>query len=270
MQRWRLLPQSDGDAQHELASAEAMLVGLGEIGQPVLRWYRSPIPAIILGSGQALHEINRDACTASGVHLHRRASGGSAVLFGPDLLMQDIAIPSGHPLAISDVSESYRWLGEVWVATLARFGVAATTVSIQEAREDRQSLPVLLRRVCFAGRSPYEVLCHNRKLIGFSQIRRRQGMLLQVGLAMHWSGGDLARLLSLSTAESATLIRGMEQRVVGLDEVLSQLPTATTIMCAFAASLLDLHQVSLEPSSWHPAEQVALQAAMVRYAAIND
>ncbi|WP_129629266.1 lipoate--protein ligase family protein [Candidatus Oscillochloris fontis] len=270
MQTWRFLPQSDGDAQHELASAEAMLVGLSEIGQPVLRWYHAPTPALVIGSGQALHEINRATCAAAGVRLHRRASGGSAVLFGPDLLMQDIALPAGHHLAISDVSESYRWLGEAWLATLAQLGVAASMVSIAEAREDRQTLPLLLRRVCFAGRSPYEILSGGRKLVGFSQVRRRQGMLLQVGVYMRWSGAALAQLLELSAVEAQALVSEMQERVVGLDEIVPQRPTPATIMDAFAVSLREQHQISLDPQGWHPAEKVGLQAALVRYAPIND
>lgn len=270
MQTWRLLPPTAGSAQAELAAAEALLVGLSEVRQPVVRWYQAPTPALVLGSGQALHEINSAACGAAGVGVHRRASGGSAVLFGPDLLMQDIALPAGHPLAIMDVSESYRWLGEAWVATLARLGVAANIVSISAAREDRQTLPILLRRVCFAGRSPYEVLSGERKVIGFSQIRRRQGILLQVGLYLRWSGAALAQLLALSPEEAADLVHQMHERVVGLDACLPQLPTPTAIMAAFAESLRDQQQINLEPSAWHPAEQAALTAALGRYAVVES
>ncbi|MBX0326391.1 ligase [Oscillochloris sp. ZM17-4] len=206
---WRLLPHSAGDAQRELASAEALLAGLLAVPTSAMRWYESPGPALVIGSGQKIAEVDLAACAAAGASLHRRASGGTAVLFVPGLLMQDIVLPPGHALALSDVSESYRWLGEAWADALGRLGAPAAPISVAEAREDTRALGPLLRRACFAGRSPYEILAGGRKLVGFSQVRRRHGTLLQVGLYAHWPGAALAGLLRLAAGEAAPLAEGL-------------------------------------------------------------
>ncbi|NJM06502.1 hypothetical protein HC891_10360, partial [Candidatus Gracilibacteria bacterium] len=166
------------------------LDGLASAPQPTLRWYSYTSPALILGSGQKLSDV--DLAALGGTTVHRRRSGGTAVLFEPGLLMQDIALPVGHPLYSHDVTASYRWLGELWVVTLADLGIAAQTLSIAEARSDTASLEPLLRRACFGGRSPYEVLAEERKLVGFSQVRRRGGLVLQVALYERFSAARLA------------------------------------------------------------------------------
>jgi lipoate---protein ligase len=269
MPSWREISHSAGTAQAELAGAEALLAGLQAVPTPAVRWYESPDPALVLGSGQKLAEIDLAACAATGVGLHRRASGGTAVLFGPDLLMQDIALPTGHPLVISDVSESYRWLGQVWAETLGRLGVRAAPISVPEAREDTRALSPLLRRACFAGRSPYEVMASGRKLVGFSQVRRRQGVLLQVGLYTRWPGAELVGLLQLEPSDAALLTTGMAERVVGLAELLPTPPAPAEIMRAFAETLADRQGAALVPDSWRADELAAITSAMPRYAAIR-
>jgi lipoate-protein ligase A len=266
---WRLLPHSAGAAQSELAAAEALLAGLQAAAQAALRWYESSGPALVIGSGQKLQEVDGAACAAAGVSLHRRASGGTAVLFVPGLLMQDIVLPPGHPLAIADVSESYRWLGEVWAEALAGMGVAAAPIGVAEAREDSRAVDALLRRACFGGRSPYEPLAGGRKLVGFSQVRRRHGVLFQVGLYTRWPGAELAGLLRLGAGEAEALAARLATRVVGLGELLAAPPAPADLMAGFAAALEARHGAGLAPEGWREDELDAMQAATPRYAPLH-
>lgn len=265
-QRWRSLPASAASPVDELAAADALLAGLALQPQPALRWYESAAPALVIGSGQRPAEIDLAACRSAGVSLHRRASGGTAVLFVPGFVMQDLAIPITHPLYHHDVSESYRWLGEVWALALGRLGLAADLVDIGAARSDAQQAPALVRRACFGGRSPYEVLVGGRKLVGFSQIRRRAGALFQVGLYGRWPGAALAGLLALSEPERQALVDLLEARVVGLDALLPAPPGLDAVADAFAAALAERHGVVLEPAPWRADELAAAAAARLRYA----
>lgn len=262
---WRLLPSSAGAAQDELAGAEALLTGLQAVPRAALRWYESPAPALVIGSGQKLIEVDLAACAAAGVSLHRRASGGSAVLFVPGLLMQDLVLPLNHPLALSDVSESYRWLGAIWAEVLGSVGVPAAPISVPDAREDTRTLGSLLRRACFVGRSPYEIIATGRKLVGFSQVRRRHGMLFQVGVYTRWPGADLASLLRFAPDDAESLTA----RVVGLDELLPTPPAPAALMRAFAEVMDMRHGASLVPDDWREDELMAMHAALPRYAPIS-
>ncbi|NJN18861.1 MAG: ligase [Oscillochloris sp.] len=263
---WRLLPYTAHSAGEELANGVALLNGLAATGKPALRWYGATEPALVLGSGQKLSDIDREACTTAGIRLHRRASGGTAVLFTPGFLMQDIALPVGHRLQRGDVTESYHWLGAVWVDALATLGIAAAAVDVARARTDTQALDPLVRRACFGGISPYEVLVGGRKLVGFSQIRRRAGSLLQVGIYRRWPGHELAALLDLPAVERDLLVERLAARVAGLAEILPAPPPDDAIMHAFAAALARIHGITSEPADWTAAEREAQIAALPRFA----
>jgi lipoate-protein ligase A len=269
MTTWRVIPYSERPAADELAASEALLARLEQTGRPTLRWYGARQLALVLGSGQRPGEADGTALAALGATLHKRASGGSAVLFVPGFLMQDVALPTHHPLRVDDVSESYRWLGELWADTLARLGVGATPISIAEARADTASADPLLRRACFGGRSPFELLAGGRKLVGFAQIRRRQGALLQVGVYARWPGRQLAALLRLNPAERDALAAALAERVVGLDELLPAPPSAESIMLAFAEALAARHGVNLEREDWRSDELEAASAGLSRFRAID-
>jgi lipoate---protein ligase len=267
---WRLLPYSEDAADEELARGEGLLAGLLTTRRPAVRWYGARRLALVIGSGQRPNEVDGAALAVAGASLHRRASGGSAVLFVPGFLMQDLALPPGHPLYRSDVSESYAWLGAVWVEALGELGLAELElVSIAAARADARSADPLARRACFGGRSPYEVLAGGRKLVGFSQIRRRAGALFQVGIYAGWPGPALTALLRLSAAERADTAAALERRVVGLNALLPAPPAPEAIMGAFARALARRHGVELETTPWSPEELAAAQAAAGRYRAID-
>lgn len=270
MNMWRLLPPAQGDPASELAAGAAMLAGLATTSQPAIRWYAAASqPALVIGSGQKLSEVDQAALANAGVTLHRRASGGTAVLFVPGFFMQDIALPVNHPLAHPDVSESYRWLGEVWQATLAQFGVATTLIEIAAARADRATLDPLVARACFGGQSPYEVLVGGRKLVGFAQIRRREGMLFQVGLYTHWPGAQLAALLAIPETERRLLVERLADRVTDLASVCANPPDLASLATAFAAALYQRYDVTITPSDWTAAELAAMAAAQARFAPLG-
>lgn len=266
---WRLLPFAHAPADWQLAGGTAMLAGLEQQPQPALRWYTMHAPALVLGTGQPLDQVDQAALHAAGARLYRRKSGGTAVHTHDLLLMQDIVLPTRHPLATADVTVSYRWLGAVWVAALARLGVAARLIEVDEARSDRRGLDTLTRRSCYGGRSPYEVLADERKLVGLAQVRRRAGALLQAGIYIMWQSDELVRLLALAPAERTTLRRTLDQRVVGLAELLPAAdPPALlpAVQAAFATALHEHHGARLQPADWNAAEVEHRAAAVAGYA----
>ncbi len=279
METWRLLPFEAAPVATQLAAGDALLAGLAHTNQPALHWYRGATTALVLGTGQSLDEIDQPACVAAGIPLHRRSSGGAAVLITPDLLMLDVAIPTAHRLRDADVTRSYRWFGEVWVNTLYRLGLRARTITVEESREESRTLDPLLRRVCFGGFSPYEVVIHHRKIVGFSQVRRRNGILLQAGLYLRWQPSELVALLALSPDEQRSLTALLTARSSDLTEERQHMrdPFAAPpdraieidrIHQTFAAALAERQGITLEPDDWNPEEQAARTAASTRYAPV--
>lgn len=241
-------------ADAQLAAGLAMLHGLPQTGQPSLRWYTIEPPALVLGSAQKPHEVSMAAAAGAGVTVYRRASGGGAV-YTASALSLDIALPPEDPIFVADVTESYRWLGEVWVAALGALGVVARLVGVAEARADTAALPPLLKRVCYGGLSPYEVVASGRKLVGLAQRRRTSGALLQSGVYLEWRSADTARLVATTDAERAALTRLLDQRVVGLSDLMEGPPTLEAIIQAFETALARRTGLMRVDAEWMEAEQ---------------
>jgi lipoate---protein ligase len=241
--------------------AMALIAGAARL--PALRWYWAQAPTLILGVFQAPEVINLAACAARGIPVARRRSGGTGVLAGPALLSLDIGLPLHHPLALPDVTESYRWLGEAWLRTLVDLGVrGARLVPVAEVRAAPAPRPLralppdralsddeLAQLACYGTLSPYEVAVGPRKLVGLAQVRRRGGVLLQVGLPLTWQAELLAELLAARPANRARLAGILRARAIGLDEALPAAPPAATIMAAFEATLAGAWGIRLEDAA---------------------
>ena len=254
---WGRYPLDVAPADRQVERALGMIVEGAPL--PALCWYWAEEPTLILGVFQALEVINEGAAAACGVPLVRRRSGGTGVLAGPPLLSLDIALPPGHRLALPDVTESYHWLGRAWLATMEALGVrgarlgpiaevrAATHRPLRRLPDGPIADEDLVRLACFGSLSPYEVAVGPRKLVGFSQVRRRGGLLLQVGLPLTWEADLLAALLAVRHEDRPRLARLLREHAVGLDELLPTVPTPQEVMTLFEQVLASDWGVRLEP-----------------------
>ena len=254
---WHQPPLDRRDAAGQVAASQALLLGDTPV-TPTLRWYIAAQPALIRGVFQPESDLNAPACAARGIPIIRRRSGGTAVLVGPPFLSCDIALPPGHLLAPPDVTTAYRWLGETWLQALSGLGVAgARLVTVEEVRANPYRPPrdlppgaplpdeALVRRACFGSLSSYELAVGGRKLVGLSQVRRRAGVLFQVGVPLRWEADLLAALLAHNTVEQTRLARLLRGRACGLADVLAPMPPVATIIAAFEAALAARWSVEL-------------------------
>ena len=156
--------------------------------------------ALVLGSSQTESMANADALRRRGLGLVKRQSGGGAVLVVPEALVWiDVFIPRDDPLWEADVGKSALWLGEVWQATLAEFGISAEVHQAPYQPGEWGNL------VCFAGQASGEVFVDGKKAVGISQRRTRRGARFQTALARHWNITDLSPLLQLSPQDRTRL-----------------------------------------------------------------
>jgi lipoate---protein ligase len=216
-ERWRRIGPERLDAARALARGVALLGALEPGGAAVLSWTRLTHEALVVGRSADDPAIDRAAGARLGVTVHRRASGGGAVLWNDDLVALDVALPAGHRLLDHDVVASYRWLGEVVAEALVRLGAPARVVGLDEARE-RAPHDTAAAVACFGSLSPYEVEIEGRKAVGLSQVRRSTGGLLQVGIALRHDPGRLAELLELDPAERGAVIDALLARTTGVAE----------------------------------------------------
>jgi lipoate---protein ligase len=251
---WRVLPLAIGDQQTHIDFSEQLLATAQPGDPPALYWSQAEPEGLVLGFSQQPAILNAQVLAHRPLPIYHRRAGGTTVLVGPHLLSLDVLLPAGHPLALPDLVESYRWLGETWVATLRELGIETRAITPTEAHAQRDHLKQpatreresILRRACYGSLSPYEVVAahENLKVVGLDMIRRRAGTLLQAGLLLHWDTAKLAALLGHTPQEQAILREGLRERAVGLDTLAGKVLPAETLIASFErvlAQRLDIH-----------------------------
>jgi hypothetical protein len=173
-------------------------------------------PAVVLGSAQPAGIVSAPRAKASGTEVVRRRGGGGAVLLRPgDHLWVDVWIPRNDPLWDADVADAAAWVGAWWAAALGAFDVGDLTVHRGRAEPGRHG-----GLVCFSGRGPGEVLQGDRKVMGVSQWRCREGALFHTcAYTTAWEPGPLVELFALDRSTRRGLVSDLARSAVGLDEL---------------------------------------------------
>ena len=168
--RLPVLAPADG-----LAGDEALLSTVST--KPLVRWWLPSVPAVVVGL--RARPIMRG-------HVLKRQAGGGAVLVDEFMLCGAVCLPIAE--VVPDVTESYRWLGDLLTSV-----VGGRRVDVDEARADVATLRAqadeaddvarLLLACCYGALSPHEVVdSADRKIVGLAQVRRRHAALFQIGI----------------------------------------------------------------------------------------
>ena len=115
-----------------VALDEALLLA-AEAGESseVLRFWEWPTYGVVLGAGGSVAiDVREEACSADGVPLQRRSSGGGTVVLGRGCLLYSLVLSFERDRALADVSASYRWiLGRIRSALAPAIGAELAGIS---------------------------------------------------------------------------------------------------------------------------------------------
>jgi lipoate---protein ligase len=214
-----------------IARDEALLDQIEPGGPPLVHWWVSASAAVVVGLGMrhrlaSLVDFGR--CQTAGVEVLERRAGGGALLLDEHMLCGAVCVPTAS--VSSDVTESYRWLGEDLVVRLRSLGIAdVRRVEIDDARADAAALRTRgdpLASTCYGVLSPHEIVVGDRKLVGLAQIRRRHAALFMFGILLR-NQSRLAEYLQVpDEATRQQLRRELQDRTVGLEELTSRSASA--------------------------------------------
>jgi lipoate-protein ligase A len=197
---FRLLETGFRGAYYNMGLDEALLEAVAAGNSlPVLRLYGWNPPAVSLGCFQGLEEeVDLPSCRARGVDVVRRISGGGAVFHYRELTYS-LIMPVSHPLAGGSIRDSYSLLCAGIIAGLARLGVEASFVPIND------------------------IVSGGKKVSGSAQTRR-QNCLLQHGTILLETDVDLMFSLLKVPQEKlkGKLIADVKERVAGLENILGR------------------------------------------------
>jgi lipoate-protein ligase A len=197
------------------------------------------VPTLVFGSAQRDGLVEADAAGSAGWATTRRHSGGGLVALDPaDVVWIDVVVPHGDPLWSDDVGAAFRWLGAAWERALASLGV--------EHAVAHRGAPVRAeegRVVCFAGVGTGEVCVGERKLVGLSQRRTREGARFQCLVHLRWDPARWWPLVrpAVGGALVADLDATLQERVADLGQVDDQgVDLGDLVVAALVGQLLAL------------------------------
>jgi lipoate-protein ligase A len=181
-------------------------------------------PTVVMGSAQRPDVLAESALQWGGFDcVQRRTGGGLVVLIPGEHVWVDVQIGREDPLWCEDVSRSFDWLAERWVAAFADHGIAGEAHTGPSAHAD------LGRTVCFAGIGSGEVLVDGRKAVGMCQRRTRDAALFQILLHSRFRPEQ-----TLSVVSDSLRSEGLERR---LHSSVAALESAELVLRSFLDGL---------------------------------
>jgi len=148
---------------------------LRSLTEPTMFVVRISEPTFILGGSQPLTVFDQEK--VSNALYRRRRGGGGVVLLQPDDVWVDWWIPASDERWHKDVHESSVMVGEWWRKALADQVKSELLVHGGVMEGDPS-----LRVACFAGKGPGEVFSDDKKVVGVTQWRVREGIFLSTVL----------------------------------------------------------------------------------------
>jgi lipoate-protein ligase A len=213
--------------------------GLRGRSAPTLGVPALSVARVVLGSTQAIGDVDVVAIGRDGLEVRRRRGGGGAVLLRPGDCWVELWLPTAPAtVARHDVrADAYR-VGTWWQRALSAFGVAA------DLHRGAVRSPAEGAVACFAGLGPGELSVAGRKLLGLSQWRAREGTLVSSVLAVRppaLLAAYLAEPSAVPRLDSATCL-----------EELDGIPGAPDLAASFGEiAATELDRLDLDDRPFH-------------------
>jgi lipoyl(octanoyl) transferase len=236
---WRLLSTPPASGARNMALDQALLDYASRAGFiPTMRFYRWSPAALSLGRFQSVYDVDLEVCTAEGIDVVRRPTGGKSILHLDDFTYS-IVIPRSYPMPDS-VVEAYRIICGGILRAFELLGIDAAVLARKS--DDYRSAG----GACFAASTRADLEHAGRKLCGSAQVRR-QGALLQHGSILLTDHSEfLFELLRFGDVKDRErYLRDFRSRCISLDETGCHC-SWSEVADAFRRGFADAFQTRLE------------------------
>jgi lipoyl(octanoyl) transferase len=232
---WKLILDGPMDGTRNMAIDAALLeeIEASETPRTVVRFYSWQTPTISLGRNQKIEKaVDVDYCTANGIDIVHRPTGGRAVLHDDELTY---AVISSDSDSFGDtIYGNYKRVSQALCLGYNRLGVPA--VLAPESRK-LAPLPNDADPPCFLSPSRYELMVEGRKIAGSAQRRVRRGFLQHGSMPMTCNREALARATRLADPHQ------LDQEMAGVCEFLKERPALEELRGAFIRAFQDFFSI---------------------------
>lgn len=181
--KWRLILSGHSDAYSNMALDETILDSYLQCGMPpTLRIYGWKPFAVSIGYSQDPEtSLNVEGCTARGIGLVRRMTGGGVLSHFHDISYSIVCSPEDIG-CVQSVAESYKTICAFLLAMYKKMGLKAAFAAPAAgpiARVFRRPAPAH-HDFCLASKEKYDIVIGRKKIGGNAQ-KRKNGAILQHG-----------------------------------------------------------------------------------------
>ncbi|TES92730.1 MAG: lipoate--protein ligase family protein [Candidatus Cloacimonadota bacterium] len=181
---YRLVVMRGIDAFTQMAVDEAILDGVIDKSSPeTIRFFDFCPPAITIGRLQKMEEINVSLCKKNRIDVVRRLTGGRAVVHSGDFTFS-LIIKKNNPILGGNIYETYKAISEAFLYSLRSLNIPVKWEKVKHAKEMKKDVYLQHNPFCFSSISRYELTIHKKKVLGVSQYRRKDAILVQGSLLL--------------------------------------------------------------------------------------
>jgi lipoate-protein ligase A len=222
---WELIIDGAIDGKSNMAIDSALFEEVTSSSTPrtIVRFYQWSRPTLSLGRNQKIEKaVDTDYCTAQGIDVVHRPTGGRAVLHDDELTY---AVISNDSTYFGDtIYGNYKAVSEALCRGYNAIGVSAVLAPDTKkvsGFESGADLP------CFMSPSRYELMVDGRKVVGSAQRRVRDTFLQHGSMPITCDRGALA---SATRLQDSSLL---DREMAGMAEFLPERPTAEQLTGTF-------------------------------------
>ncbi|MGY5859156.1 MAG: biotin/lipoate A/B protein ligase family protein [Candidatus Thorarchaeota archaeon] len=246
MEEFRFIDLETHDAYMNMAIDESIMLAIKEgNAPPTLRFYRWKPSAVSIGTFQGMHdEVDIDFCRSNNVDYIRRITGGGAVFHDYEgEITYSILMPKKHPLAKTDIIDSYKLLCSGIIKAFDHLGIKAEFKPIND------------------------VITGGKKVSG-NAMTRRHGCLLQHGtILLDLDVTQMFTILKVPLEKiSDKMISDVKERVTSIRDILNRPVAIEELQDAMTRGFSEALNIDLQSSKLSKEEaQTATKLAKEKY-----
>jgi lipoyl(octanoyl) transferase len=228
---WELIIDGAIDGRSNMAIDSALFEEVVSSSAPrtVVRFYGWRRPTVSLGRNQKIDKaVDIDYCTANGIDVVHRPTGGRAVLHDDELTYAVISNDSSY---FGDtIYGNYKTVSEALCRGYQSLGVAAILAPDTKkvaGFANGADLP------CFMSPARYELMVEGRKIVGSAQRRVRNAFLQHGSMPITCNREVLARATRLEDPSF------LDREMAGIAEFLPERPTIEQLTGIFTRAFQD-------------------------------
>lgn len=204
----------------QMAIDEAILDAVAKDRSPeTIRLFDFDPIAITVGRLQHVDDELLDACQKNKIDMVRRLTGGRIVVHAGDFTFS-LIVHTSNPFFGGSIHGTYQAVSAPFLASLRAMGIPAEWRKAALGGERGKQREMQKSALCFNATARYEIVVQGKKILGISQYRRADTILVQGTLLLRKPNALYRALFgALTSTDSFSSVADAHRMPVGFEEM---------------------------------------------------